>query len=159
MNYFEHQQPSKSYFSTQLFHTVIAFKANNLDASDATSDFLKPLMVHHIFEMTPLMTAVDRAVSEDFLRHSDICVATQGQVFMVLNAPLRSRPNGFDIECCNQPRKYVVRKKAYIKFKCESPSHTGSGRYMVVKLDTEHRVVELAGPKGPFRFIVKEVPV
>lgn len=138
---------------------MIAFNAPNLDASDATSDFLKPFIVHHVFDKAPLMVAVDRAVSESFLRHSDICVAAGGRVSMVINAPLKSRPNGLDIRCCNQPCKYIKAQQTSIRFRCQSPGHVG-GRYITVIVDEKsHQIVTIERGNGRFRYIVKEITV
>ncbi|KIM73202.1 hypothetical protein PILCRDRAFT_829323 [Piloderma croceum F 1598] len=144
-------------WSNNKFRAVIAFKAPNLDASEATCAFLKPVLVYHLFEKHPLISAVQRALSEDFLRHTDIYVATDGRITLLRNAPMRSRPNGLDIYCCGQVPKYQNHGKVanVVRYLCKSPAHIG-GRYLKVVLENPHHFVSIPiVTGGRFRYMMK----
>ncbi|KAI0703518.1 hypothetical protein C8T65DRAFT_578730 [Cerioporus squamosus] len=143
------------------FSAVIAFDAPALDPILVMSQFVCSVADYFILGQEDLWPAIRHSVKQEIMKHTSVYVAKHGDIYKVSDAPLRRRPNGAEVRCCQQVAKYMGcdRTGKVIKFRCRVPSHTGPRvfRIDVHPASAGHR--EIWGGKGGPRFLVERVAV
>ncbi len=115
------------------FGAVFAFDAAMLDPLWITNHFVTTILEFSIFGRETVLQALQKSAKPDVLFHTSVYTAVEGNTYKLTYAPLRDRPNGEDIRCCNQMPKYVRfdDKRRTIYYRCREPGHRGARSFRV----------------------------
>lgn len=115
------------------FGSVFAFDAAMLDPLWISNHFVTTILEFSIFGRETVLQALQKSAKPDVLIHTSVYTAIEGNMYKLTYAPLRDRPNGEAIRCCNQTPKYVRidAKKRTTYFRCREPGHCGTRTFRV----------------------------
>ncbi|PPQ86492.1 hypothetical protein CVT26_008261 [Gymnopilus dilepis] len=118
----------------------------------------------HVVGGESLKKVLKRCATAELLLHTSVIACIEGEVFSLVGASMRHRPNGVPIYCssCKQPASFVslTIDKKFARFRCRLPSHdtTSSPRNWkeLLFLSDEMRDV---GDQNGCRYIIARIDV
>ncbi|KAI0715606.1 hypothetical protein C8T65DRAFT_573002, partial [Cerioporus squamosus] len=141
------------------FSSVVAFDAPALDPILVVSQFVTSVADYYILGQEDLWPAIRHSLKQEIMKHTSVYVARHGDIYRVSDAPLRRRPNGVDVRCCQQIAKYMGcdRSGKVIKFRCRVTNHTGPRVFRVDVQSASAGQREIWGGKGGPRYLVERL--
>lgn len=143
--------------SSEKVGVVFSFDAPMLDPILVSNHFVPTILEFSIFGQEPTWKALERSAKPDVLFHTSIYTGIEGKIYKICAAPLRRRPNGEDIRCCNAEPKYMrcSRDRSRLYFRCGEDAHIGARTFAMEALPEKENVRWIWGRGGRNRVIVK----
>ncbi|KAI1783266.1 hypothetical protein LXA43DRAFT_903878 [Ganoderma leucocontextum] len=137
------------------FSAVFAFGAPVLDPILIMTQFVTSLVDYYVMGQEDLWLAIRYSLKQEVIKHTSIFVGHGGDVFNVCDASWRSRPNGEEVQCCQQPSKYHGTDSAgKIKFRCRAAGHIGPRTFRVEALPEIGGFRMFWGKRGGPRYMI-----
>lgn len=120
------------------FGAVFSFDKDTLDPILMSNHFIATILEFSVFGQETVWKALERSAKPDVLFHTAVYAGFEGKMFKMCLAPLRRRPNGADILCCNEAAIYVKgAKTGRLQFRCAQGSHSGARTFRIRLLPEE----------------------
>lgn len=143
---------------SEKFNAVFSFGAASVDPILVSNQFVTVILEFSVFGQETVWNALERAAKPNVLFHTAIYLGIGGQVFKTCTAPLRRRPNGTEILCCNQTPKYMGHTRNKARYRCLQAMHTGARTFRITLLLEEQGTRWIGGGGGHDRFITNRIP-
>lgn len=137
------------------FGAVFAFDAPMLDPLLISNHFVTTILEFSVFGRETVWQALQRSAKPDVLFHTSVYAGIGGDMFRMASAPLRRRPNGQDVRCCNQMAKYVRLTGNRAIYRCCEPAHRGARIFGVELLLSEENKRWILGRTGRDRALLE----
>lgn len=136
------------------FTHVFAFDAPLLDPNWISCHVVTTILDFSVFGCDSMWKTLQRVAKPEVLFHTSVYLGTSGDVYRLRLAPIRRRPNGVDICCCNQAATYLKMVGERVKFRCRQKTHRGFRNFTVPLLPAEDGKRWIGGTWGKDRYLI-----